>query len=72
MPKRNQINAIVTTRKSEADKAMAEMNKLLHKEALFTGRKRTYRPLDEVHGLRSSRLNPSAFNCVPMIFCAKR
>lgn len=50
MPKLNQINAIVTSRKGEAEKAITEMYKLIQKEQLFAGRERTYRPLDEVNG----------------------
>src|SRR5262245_64646098 len=50
MPKLNQLNAILSARKGEADKALAEIVKLLQKEQLFTGRERTYRPLDEVNG----------------------
>ena len=50
MPKLNQINAIVTSRKSETDKALNELNKLVAKETLFAGRERTYRPVDEVNG----------------------
>jgi hypothetical protein len=50
MPRLNQINAIVTARKGEADKAVAELTKLAAKEQLFVGRERTYRPLDEVNG----------------------
>src|SRR5262249_25544146 len=50
MPRLNQVNAIVTARKGEADKAVAELAKLAAKEQLFVGRERTYRPLDEVNG----------------------
>ena len=50
MPKLNQINAIVSARKNEAEKAVTELYKLLQKEPLFVGRERTYRPLDEVNG----------------------
>jgi hypothetical protein len=50
MPKLNQVNAIVTARKGEADKAVAELAKTAAKEQLFTGRERSYRPLDEVNG----------------------
>jgi hypothetical protein len=50
MPKLNQVNAILTARKGEAEKALGEMSKQLQKEQLFTGRERTYRPLDEVNG----------------------
>ena len=44
MPKLNQVNAIVSARKSEAEKAVHEIVKLLQKEQLFSGRERTYRP----------------------------
>jgi hypothetical protein len=50
MPKLNQINAIVTARKGEAEKTVTELYKLIQKEQLFAGRERTYRPLDEVNG----------------------
>ena len=50
MPKLNQINAIVTSRKGEAEKTVTEMYKLIQKEQLFAGRERTYRPLDEING----------------------
>ena len=52
MAKLNQINAIVAARKSEVEKAIGELNKILQKEPLFNGRERTYRPLDEVNGQR--------------------
>lgn len=50
MPKLNQINAIVTARKGDAEKQITELYKLIQKEQLFAGRERTYRPLDEVNG----------------------
>ncbi|MCE9563931.1 MAG: hypothetical protein K8U57_17960 [Planctomycetes bacterium] len=50
MPKLNQINAVVSARKNEAEKAVTELYKLVQKEQLFVGRERTYRPLDEVNG----------------------
>ena len=50
MPKLNQINAIVSGRKGEAEKAVTELYKLIQKDQLFAGRERTYRPLDEVQG----------------------
>jgi hypothetical protein len=50
MPKLNQINAIVTSRKGEAEKALTEAYKLIQKEQLFAGRERVYRPFDEVNG----------------------
>jgi hypothetical protein len=50
MPKLNQINAILTSRKSEAEKQVTEIYKLVQKEALFAGRQRTYRPTDEENG----------------------
>lgn len=50
MPKLNQINAIVTSRKGEAEKTVTEAYKLIQKEQLFAGRERTYRPLDEING----------------------
>jgi hypothetical protein len=50
VPKLNQINAIVTARKGDAEKQLTELYKLIQKEQLFAGRERTYRPLDEVNG----------------------
>src|SRR6478609_9194664 len=50
MPKLNQVNALVTARKGEAEKTVTELYKLIQKEQLFAGRERTYRPLDEVNG----------------------
>lgn len=50
MPKLNQVNAVLTARKNEAEKVVTELYKLIQKEALFVGRERTYRPLDEVNG----------------------
>jgi hypothetical protein len=52
VPKLNQVNAILSARKNEAEKAVTELYKLIQKEALFVGRERTYRPLDEVNGQR--------------------
>jgi hypothetical protein len=50
VPKLNQINAIVTARKGDAEKQVTELYKLVQKDQLFAGRERTYRPLDEVNG----------------------
>ncbi|OWK38112.1 hypothetical protein [Fimbriiglobus ruber] len=50
MPKLNQINAIVSGRKGDSEKAITELYKLVQKDQLFAGRERTYRPLDEVTG----------------------
>jgi len=50
MPKLNQINAIVSGRKGEVEKAVTEIYKLIQKDVLFAGRERTYRPMDEVNG----------------------
>ncbi|QEL17276.1 DUF7873 family protein [Limnoglobus roseus] len=50
MPKLNQVNAIVTARKGEAEKTITELYKLIQKDQLFAGRERTYRPQDEVNG----------------------
>jgi hypothetical protein len=50
VPKLNQVNAIVTARKGDAEKQLTELYKLIQKEQLFAGRERTYRPLDEVNG----------------------
>jgi len=50
VPKLNQINAVVTARKGDAEKQITELYKLIQKEQLFTGRERTYRPIDEING----------------------
>src|SRR5262249_28027830 len=50
MPKLNQINAMVTGRKGEVEKAVTEIYKILQKEQLFNGRSRQYRPYDEEQG----------------------
>ncbi len=50
MPKLNQINAVVSGRKGDTEKAVTELYKLIQKDQLFAGRERTYRPLDEVNG----------------------
>lgn len=47
MPKLNQINAILTSKKGEVEKEVTETYKLVQKEVLFVGRERTYRPMDE-------------------------
>ena len=38
MPKLNQVNALVTARKGDAEKQAAELSKLIQKEQLFAGR----------------------------------
>ncbi len=50
MPKLNQVNALVTARKGDAEKQITELYKLIQKDQLFVGRERMYRPLDEVNG----------------------
>jgi len=50
MPKLNQINALVTGKKTEATAIVTEAYKLIQKEQLFNGRERVYRPSDEEHG----------------------
>src|SRR6476620_3486453 len=50
VPQLNQLNAVLSARQNEAEKAVTELYKLVQKEHLFTGRERTYRPLDEVNG----------------------
>ena len=50
MPKLNQINAVISGRKGETEKAVTELYKLIQKDQLFAGRERTYRPLDEIQG----------------------
>jgi hypothetical protein len=52
MPKLNQINALVTGRKSDTEKAVTEIYKLIQKEALFNGFERGYKPHDEEQGER--------------------
>lgn len=52
MPKLNQINALLTGRKGEAEKAVTEAYKVVQKESLFDGRQRTYKPHDEENGER--------------------
>lgn len=52
MPRLNQINALVTGRKSEVEKAITELYKLIQKDGLFGGFDRTYRPNDEEQGER--------------------
>ena len=50
MPKLNQVNAILTSKKGEVEREVTEVYKLVQKEILFTGRERTYRPMDEING----------------------
>jgi hypothetical protein len=52
MPRLNQVNAMVTGRKSETEKAVTEIYKLLQKDALFNGFERAYKPNDEEQGER--------------------
>jgi hypothetical protein len=52
MPKLNQINALVTGRKSETEKVVTEIYKLIQKETLFNGFERSYKPNDEENGER--------------------
>jgi hypothetical protein len=52
MPKLNQINALVTGRKSETEKAVTDVYKLIQKDGLFAGFDRTYKPNDEEQGER--------------------
>jgi len=55
MAKLNQINALVTGRKSEVEKAVTETYKILQKPELFVGREGIYRPDDEVNGEKLPR-----------------
>ena len=48
--KLNAVNAVLTSKKGEVEKEVTEAYKLIQKETLFSGRERTYRPLDEVNG----------------------
>lgn len=50
MPMLNKVNAVLTSKKPDAEKAVGEVYKLVQKEALFQGRNRTYRPYDEEKG----------------------
>lgn len=52
MKKLNQYNAILTSKKSEVEKQVTEIYKLIQKEALFQGRERSCRPSDEERGQR--------------------
>ena len=52
MAKLNQINALVTGRKGEAEKLLGEVGKVLQKPELFVGRLRIYKADDEVNGER--------------------
>lgn len=52
MRKLNQVNAVLTSKKSEVEKQIAEVYKLVQKNTLFEGRERTYRPIDEEKGQR--------------------
>lgn len=55
MPKLNQINALVTGRKSEVEKGVTEIYKVLQKPELFMGREGVYRPDDEANGEKLPR-----------------
>jgi hypothetical protein len=55
MPKLNQINALVTGRKSEVEKGVTEIYKVLQKPELFQGREGIYRPDDETNGEKLPR-----------------
>jgi hypothetical protein len=50
--KLNQVNAIITARKSETEKAVTELYKGVQKPQLFEGREKSYRPLDEDKGVK--------------------
>lgn len=52
MPKLNQVNALVTGRKSETEKAVTEIYKVIQEEGLFHGFERAYKPNDEEQGER--------------------
>jgi hypothetical protein len=60
VPKLNQVNAVLSARKNEAEKHIGELYKLIQKEPLFVGRERTYRPLDEVNGQKLPPESPRA------------
>lgn len=47
MPKLNQVNALVSGRKSETERMVGEFYKLIQKDSLFEGRTRRYQPLFE-------------------------
>jgi len=50
--KLHQVNALVTGRKSTAEKTVGDLYKLLQKDALFDGMERVYKPMDEETGER--------------------
>ncbi len=50
MPKLNQINAILMTRKAETEKAVTEIYKTFQRESVFAGREKTYQPYNEETG----------------------
>lgn len=50
MPMLNKVNAVLTSKKPDAEKAVGEIYKTVQKEALFQGRTRNYRPYDEEKG----------------------
>lgn len=50
MTKLNQINALVTGRKGEAEKVVGDIYKIVQKPELFVGRLRIYKAHDEVNG----------------------
>ena len=52
MPKLCQINALVSGRKGEVEKAVGDIYKIVQKPDLFTGRERSYQPRDDEHGER--------------------
>ncbi len=55
MVKLCQINALVSGRKGEVEKAVGDIYKIVQKPELFSGRERTYRPLDDVNGEKLPR-----------------
>lgn len=50
-----QVNAVLTTQKAAAEKAVTELYKRVQKESDFVGRSRVYRPMDDEKG---SKLPP--------------
>jgi hypothetical protein len=50
MPRLNQINALVSGKKTETERVVTDLYKIIQKPDLFNGLERFYSPLDEVNG----------------------
>ncbi len=68
MPKLNQVNALVSGRKSEAQKRVSEIYKKVQSDKGFDGFSRVYSPLDEDNGERlpseSQKVQTNVMDCV--------